>query len=242
MASVIDHYEDHLSDSYSWLHGGLQSGVSQNRAFLETHSLAPRSSGIAVDLGSGSGFQSIPLAQLGYSVTAIDQSEKLLNELRTNSQGLQISTFKDDLVNFRRYCAVNVELCICMGDTLTHLDSQSKIQNLFNEVYFSLEKGGRFILSFRNLMQELKELDRFIPVQNDGNKIFTCFLEYEDEAVKVHDLVYERIGDGWNLKKSFYRKIRVPYNWTVDTLMEIGFDIGFFDLNRGLVTIIADKK
>ncbi len=42
-------------------------------------------------------------------------------------------------------------------------------------------------------MYELTELDRFIPVKSDGSKIFTCFLEYEKETVKVHDIIYERI-------------------------------------------------
>lgn len=242
MANVVEHYENHLSDSYSWLYGGLEFGVTENRAFFERHSLTPCGSRIAVDLGCGSGFQSIPLAQLGYSVIAIDQSEKLLNELRSNLQGLQIETIADDLINFRSYCPDQVELCVCMGDTLTHLDSLKKIQALFSEVYDSLENGGRFVLTFRDLTSELKQLDRFIPVRSDDNKIFTCFLEYEDESVKVHDLIYEKNRDTWSLKKSFYHKLRISVAWVQDILRQTKFSLDFFQCERGLVTIIASKK
>lgn len=242
MADLVEHYENHLSDSYSWLYGGLEFGVSENLSFFETHSLIPCGSRIAVDLGCGSGFQSIPLAQLGYSVIALDQSEKLLNELRNNLQGLQIKTIAGDLINFRSYCPDQVELCVCMGDTLTHLDSLKKIQTLFSDVYDSLENSGRFVLTFRDLTSELKHLDRFIPVRSDDSKIFTCFLEYQEETVKVHDLIYEKIGDKWSLKKSFYYKLRISVDWVQDTLKQVGFSLDLFKSERGLVTILASKK
>lgn len=56
----------------------------------------------------------------------------------------------------------------------------------------ALEAGGRFVLTFRDLTFELKELDRFIPLRSGADAIFSCFLEYEAEHVKVHDLVYTR--------------------------------------------------
>jgi len=61
MADIVAHYENHLSDSYSWLYGGLEFGISENRSFFETNSLISCGSKIAVDLGCGSGFQSISL-------------------------------------------------------------------------------------------------------------------------------------------------------------------------------------
>jgi 2-polyprenyl-3-methyl-5-hydroxy-6-metoxy-1,4-benzoquinol methylase len=72
MATARDHYDKVLSDVYSWMAGGFDIAVQRNAEFFIEHSLSPGGSGIAVDLGSGCGFQSIPLARAGYSVTAID--------------------------------------------------------------------------------------------------------------------------------------------------------------------------
>ena len=227
MVNVIDHYENHLADDYSWLFGGIKVKTEENRIFFESHSIIPRSSGIAVDLGCGSGFQSIPLANIGFDVNAIDSSGKLLRELNNNSEGLTIKTIKDDILNFQNHLTKKIELVICMGDTITHIDSKEKIKNLFHNVSKTLENNGRFILTLRDLMHELTELDRFIPVKSDGSKIFTCFLEYQKETVKVHDIIYERIENGWNQKKSFYKKTRVPFNWAKEELEKEGFVIEF---------------
>ena len=54
------------------------------------------------------------------------------------------------------------------------------------------------LITFRDLSSELTELDRLIPVRSDENTIFTCFLEYELETVKVHDIVYNRNQGKWN--------------------------------------------
>ena len=75
---------------YSWMSGGFENALQRNREFIKKYQLAPKESSIAVDLGSGCGFQSIPLAEAGYSVIAIDLDSRLLDELRINSKGLPI--------------------------------------------------------------------------------------------------------------------------------------------------------
>lgn len=79
-----------------------------------------------------------------------------------------------------------------MTDTLLHLDSKEKAIKLFEKVFDSLKSNSRFILTFLDLTVELEGLDRFIPDKNDENTVFTCFLEYEPETVKIHDIVYKK--------------------------------------------------
>ena len=241
MPTMAEHYENLLADHYTWLFGGLRAKIDENRQFFEANNLKPKGSGLALDLGAGSGFQSIPLAQLGFAVTALDLSDKLTAELKSQSDGLNIRIIKDDLLNFTAYQSGPIELCVCMGDTLTHLQSLEDVQRLCKKVFAALGNQGRFVLTFRDLMHELKDLDRFIPVRNDGNRIFTCFLEYESEHVKVHDLVYEKQDGNWNFKKSMYRKCRVPFEWIKATLTSAGFQLKVATLERGLITIIAEK-
>ena len=77
------------------------------------------------------------------------------------------------------------------------------------DVYASLAEGGIAILSFRSLAPELTGLDRIIPVRSDDSRIMTTFLEYEEEHVNVHDMIYVREGVRWVLHKSVYRKLRL---------------------------------
>ena len=104
-----------------------------------------------------------------------------------------------------------------------------------------MEEEGKFIITFRDLSLELTELDRFIPLKSDRQTIFTCFLEYEPDTVKVHDLVYQYEEDNWKLKKSFYRKLRLSKQWVCKRLEEVGFKTIDSHITNGLITIVAVK-
>lgn len=242
MPSVTDHYEQLLGGHYSWLFGGFEAKAAEHRQFFAAQGISPHGSGVARDLGCGSGFQSIPLAQLGFRVLAVDLSSTLLAELASHTGDLHIDTIQDDVLQFPQYLSGPVELCVCMGDTLTHLDSREMIAQLFQQVAKHLEPGGKLLLTFRDLSVELTDLDRFLPLRSESDKIFTCYLEYEPEHVKVHDLLYQRIAGQWILQKSFYRKCRVPLAWAKDTLQAAGFSLPLAMLDKGLVTIIAQKQ
>jgi len=239
MATVKEHYDKVLSDVYSWMSGGFDVAIQRNTEFIIKHNLRPEGSGNAIDLGSGCGFQSIPLAKAGYSVTAIDIDAKLLNELTSNCGDLHITTIRDDLVNFDKSTQKGVELIVCMTDTIAHLETKEKVISLCDKVFEALEPKGKFILTFRDLTHELIELDRFLPVKSDENIIFTCFLEYEPEAVKVHDIVYKKLLGEWKLYKSFYRKLRLSRDWIDRTLLGSGFTEIDTSIEKGLVTVIA---
>jgi SAM-dependent methyltransferase len=241
MVNAKEHYENLLSDVYTWLMGGFSEAKRTNLDFFNSRNIVPKSSGAALDLGAGSGFQSIPLSELGFTVTAIDLSKKLLHELKANASDIPIVSINDDILNLKKYVKNNCELIICMTDTLTHLKSKEDVTKIFQDSYASLEINGKLILTFRDLTRELVDTDRFIPVRSDDNIIFTCFLEYEPETVKIHDIVYTKTNDGWKLNKSCYRKIRLSVDWVEEQLLAVGFKLAESTDSNGFKTIVAVK-
>jgi len=241
MASVKDHYDNLLAPYYSWISGGPGFKFEENRKFFDSCNIRPTLSGMAVDLGAGCGFQSIPLAQFGFKVIAIDFSHDLLAELKARAEGLSIATIEDNLLNFTAHIPENIELIVCMGDTLTHLHRLEEVQTLLEDACRTLEQNGHLILGFRDLTAELKGLDRFIPVRSNSDKIFICFLEYEKNHVKVHDIIHERSGNRWVMKKSYFRKLRISPKWVNDCLLESGLAIEDVSNDKGMITIVARK-
>jgi SAM-dependent methyltransferase len=241
MATVEEHYDRLLADVYSWMYGGWEGALARYTEFFAVRGIAPRRSGTAVDLGAGCGFQAIPLARLGFAVTAIDIDRKLLAELEAHAGGMPIDVVCGNLVSFRKHVREPLELAVCMVDTLLHLDSTDVVETLFRDVYAALEPGGVFLGTFRDFTVAAEGLDRFIPVRNDERTIFTCFLEFEPTTVKVHDLVYRRVDGRWELSKSFYRKLRLSTAWVVSTLRAAGFAKVETALDRGLVVVTATK-
>lgn len=242
MVSVEEHYDKLLATYYSWICGGFDLKIEENRTFFRKHGVRPVRSGVALDLGAGSGFQSIPLAEAGFRVIALDTNRQLLAELKEKAKNLPIVTVRDTMLNFSEHSPAEIDVSVCMGDTLAHLQSLEEVQQLLENTYAALTRNGNLILTFRDMTHELSGLDRFIPVRNDPNRIFTCFLEYEAQHVIVHDIVYEKLKDQWEMKKSAFRKLRIAPQWLSDILVMLGFKVASFDIHRGIVTIIARRQ
>ena len=242
MGTVKEHYGNVLAEVYSWMYGGFENGIQNFTAFFDAHKITPSSSGVAIDLGAGCGFQTIPLARRGFSVVAIDTDATLLEELKAHVDSLDIKIIQDDLMHFERHCTDKAELVVCITDTILHLDCEKHVSDLFVKVYNALEERGNFILSFRDLSHDLHELDRFIPVKSDNYRIMTCFLEYEPKTVKVHDILYEKRKGGWELKKSFYRKLRLSKSAVIEYLSDAGFDHITINEAHGMITVVARNR
>lgn len=242
MHDITRHYESLLAERYVWLMGGMEANLERYATFFKELEIRPKSSGNAVDLGAGVGFQSIPLARLGFTVTAIDLSSTLLQTLSSHAGSLPIKTVCDDMLRFGQYCPNNLELAVCMGDTLPHLPKREDVLALVEQVGNRLEQNGVFICMFRDLNKPHTGLDRFINVRSDATRIFTCFLEYAPDRVMVHDLVHEKENGHWVLHKGAYPKLRLDPAWVAKALVKAGMRVVKNFEQSGMVVLVAQKS
>jgi len=239
---VKDHYENLLARCYSRAMGGFEARAADNAAFFDAHGVTPEGCGRAADLGAGSGFQAVPLARAGFSVTAVDFSPSLLTELAERAAGLSVLPVQADIRNAANTIADPVELAVCMGDTLAHLSDMDEVARFFGDVRAMLEDGGRFILSYRNQETELSGPDRFLPVLNEDDLLFACALSYGDARIGVTDLVWSKDGTGWRFEKSGYDKVRLRRPEVDALIKRTGFIVEFEETVRGMVFVIARKN
>jgi SAM-dependent methyltransferase len=87
MSAVTDHYAQLLAPIYLWMAGGPEAALSHGSAELSALRIPSTKRSKAIDLGAGFGMHAIPLARLGYDMTAIDSSTVLLAQLRQLSEG-----------------------------------------------------------------------------------------------------------------------------------------------------------
>jgi SAM-dependent methyltransferase len=246
MPTVSEHYENLLAHHYSWMFNqSFEEKVAEQRRILEdVLPVAKTERRLAIDLGAGPGFQSVALAELGFSrVVAVDTSEILLNELKANRKSHSVETLCADICQLDEIAAAGqADAVLCMGDTLTHLPSKADVERLFRNAYNALKPGGLLVLTFRDLTTELYGLDRFLPVRSEDDKIMTCFLEFESAAsVRVHDLIYVQGPGGWKLEKSSYAKLRLSPAWVTEQLVGVGFSISAQKPAGRLLLIAATK-
>ena len=224
MNSVSDHYAQLLAPVYTWMAGSVEVALETGKSEIDDLQLQLPTGGLVVDLGAGFGKHAIPLARAGMRVLAVDSSTELLQELDRLSTGLAIESVADDLLSFRSHLEEKAVAVLCMGDTLTHLPEHIHLDFLVQEVHEALAPGGHFVLSFRDYSEPLVGDARFIPVRSDERRILTCFLEYEEDTVVVHDILHERAGDAWETRVSSYRKLRLSPERVIASLETFGFE------------------
>ncbi len=239
MPSVAEHYERVLSPVYAWMAGGAEAAIVAGGAELEALKVPLVPGARVVDLGCGFGMHAIPLARAGARVLAVDTSAQLLAEFARLAGNLEIERVQDDLLSFRAHLKEKAAAVFCMGDTLTHLPEHTNLDFLVQEVAEALAPGGHVVFSFRDYSQPLLEEQRFIPVRSDERRILTCFLEYEEDTVVVHDILHERGGDAWETRVSSYRKLRLSPDRVVGSLETSGFDVRREAEARGMVRVVA---
>ena len=247
-SSVQSHYEDLLADHYDWMFGtSLERKVAEQQVLLEEIAGRAGNDSLAVDLGCGSGFQSLALSKLGYRVLALDTSHKLLATLTARIAQIEshhIEIRHADIRNLNDFVAPGkASLVVCMGDTLTHLSNRQEVVELLHSVARALKPQGLFVATYRDLSRtELQGLDRFVPVRGDDGRAMICFLEYgSPETVVVNDLIYLRDGAGlWSLHKSSYQKLRLSSEWVRGRIEAAGLSI-VGQGAAGMVTLAAVK-
>ena len=197
---VRRHYEDLLAPIYSWTLGDFDARVEASRqlfsSLLGTVALpvqsqtAPRR---GLDLGCGTGVQTLALAGLGYAVTGVDFSPRILEEYARRTRAAGACAIESDISRFD--AGTGYDVAVCLGDTVSHLQDWDAVRAMFRSVSAALGEGGAFILASRDHSKVYRGDDRFLLIRADANQSLTCFLEDEGEHVRVTDIVHHRMEE-----------------------------------------------
>jgi SAM-dependent methyltransferase len=240
--TVRDHYNSFLGSVYSWIIGDFDTAYQKNVELFADLNISATPGALAIDLGCGPGCQSLPLAELGFNVLAIDFCQELLDELHTHANTSDIERVCDDILNFQDHIEQSPDLIVCMGDTLVHLPDQQSVSTLIDRVCESLRPGGQFIYAIRDYIGFVPGgAERFIPIRADDKQIFTCFLDYKDDVVHVHDVLHRKEDGSWKMTISDYTKLRLDTADLDRQIQDAGLVIRHRTEVDGMITVVADK-
>ena len=116
---------------------------------------------IIADLGCGSGRSTIPLAQNGYQLLAVDLSEPMLNVLAQKSKELSLSNrihlVRANLVELDCFADDSVDHAVCLFSTLGMLQGAASRLTMLRHVARMVRPGGSFLLHVHNRWAALRE-------------------------------------------------------------------------------------
>ena len=153
------------------------------RILVDTHGLTT-----AIDAGSGTGFHSILLAQLGVRVTAVDLSGQMLARLRDHAitLALPIDTLEIPFSELAASIRTPVDGLFSMGNTLAHLLTPGALATALENFARVIRPGGILFLQLLNYARILSARTRVQNVREEGGTTFIRYYDFAGETIRFN--------------------------------------------------------
>lgn len=146
------------------------------------------SQGLVLELGCGTGKMTRLLAQAGYDMIGVDNSEEML-QLAKEAEGEaeDILYLLQDMRDFELYGTVRAVVSVC--DSLNYILEEEELLTVFQLVNNYLDPGGVFIFDLNTLYKYREILGENTICENreEGSFIWENYYD-EEEQVNQYDL------------------------------------------------------
>ena len=133
----------------------------------------------AIDLGCGSGVDSIALTSLGLKVTAFDPSRNMIKAAKENARkyGLKINFYNKSVdlipVSFNQ----QHDLVISLGNTFANIEKKNFLFSL-KKCFDLLKPEGVVLIQVLNYRKVLREKQRVVNINSSENNYFIRFYDF----------------------------------------------------------------
>lgn len=145
------------------------------RNFLNT----PKEVKSVLEFGCGTGNITIPLAERGYEITAVDISEEMLTQAdeKIREKGLRAQFYLGDMASFKIEKSFDAVIACC--DIVNYLDSLDKIGSFLDCSYDALKPRGTLLFDM-NTVEKFKSIAEKKTIIYDTDNVY-CVWENEAE-------------------------------------------------------------
>jgi glycine/sarcosine N-methyltransferase len=156
----------------------------------------------ALDAGSGSGFHSILLAQLGVDVTALDLSSEMVRLTEENARRYTVAikvfggAFRDIPLDWSGSC----DAVFVMGNSLPHLLSQKELTDALSHLLDVLRPHGVLIVQCLNYEKILDRKDHVLNTREVDGMVITREYDYDSDGIRF-SVVTRNVGRGKDMEK-----------------------------------------
>lgn len=174
-----------------------------------------------IDFGAGTGRLSIPLAELGYMVTAVEPSKEMLNKLKQKDHAYSVRSVISTMQEYKGNG--DHDLALCVFTVLLYLLDERSLKEALIAAYGSLKKDALFLLDipsehlFHSYSFSDEKISRHVNIKNVKDNIY----EYTENII-VSNSYHEdtEYSDTFPIK-----------HWSTDEVFNMLEEIGFIFIN-----------
>jgi SAM-dependent methyltransferase len=182
-----------------------------------------------LDVACGEGSFAVAMAKLGYQVTGVDQSPRMiaLAGERAAQAGAEVRFMVEDM----RGLPFNQEfdLVTCFFDSMNYLLTIRDLQDAIQGAYRALKPGGLYIFDINTVyglaVDWMRERTYIQNEADDFIEVHRHEFDYENLVATVEITIFQRRGDLWERIDETHRERGYPIADLQFLLSEAGFVI-----------------
>ncbi|MBM7615919.1 class I SAM-dependent DNA methyltransferase [Alkaliphilus hydrothermalis] len=182
-----------------------------------------------LELACGTGNITIPLADKGHEVMAIDLSQDMLMVAKDKalSKGKEILFIQQDMTELQLEGEFDTVLCMCDG--INYIIGETQLLDLFKKIKNHLVEGGLFIFDISSYYKLQNTLGNHTFGENQGD---LCYLweNYFDEEEDILEMNLTFFIQEKNLYKKF-EEFHQQRAYTAEELLGLLKEVGFNAIN-----------
>ncbi|ANB58435.1 methyltransferase type 12 [Anoxybacillus sp. B7M1] len=144
-----------------------------------------------LDVGCGTGELAVRLAQSGFSVTGVDQSENMLAiaQAKAEQHHVHIEFFEQDMRDLNGFSPFDAVLIFC--DSLNYLPTEQDVQQTFRRIYELLHKDGLLLFDVHSIYKMDHIFQDAVFASNDESISYIWLCNALDTPhTVVHELTF----------------------------------------------------
>lgn len=212
-----NHFYDHIAGFYDTM-VSFDKLVENRINFLANFS---KGYNTALDIGCGTGADTIALSKLGLKVTGIDPSAQMVEKAKNNCEKYSVKPrlAASSIIDFYHGDSESYDVIISMGNTFANI-TYSDLKEIFAIIYEVMHKGGTLVFQILNYMRVMAMKDFTINKYEDDKIII------ERKYVKSDDLIFNiSVTDKTTSEREEFNTTIYPhiYPILVDMCINAGF-------------------
>lgn len=170
-----------------------------------------------IDYGAGTGRLAIPLAELGFDVTAVEPSASMIEKLLEKSKELSIQTIQAKMEDVDTQD--EFDLALCVFTVLLYLLDENTLHKSFSAVYNSLKQDAFLILDiptkdlFQGYSFSNNVVKRIVNIKEVSNELY----EYQEDLTVISQS---------QISKNYSDTFPIKY-WSTEKVLSVLENIGF---------------